>query len=142
LYQRYGDVGILAEQFESMRAWVELIAKIAGEGRLWEKGIQFGDWLDLKAPPDKPWDVPTAPSVVATAYFAHSSELLGKAADVLGRAADKARYLALAAEVRDAFARAYVTSAGCLVSDTATAYALALQFALLPNADQRQHAGE
>jgi alpha-L-rhamnosidase len=43
LYQRYGDVGILAEQFESMRAWVDLIAGIAGERRLWEKGIQFGD---------------------------------------------------------------------------------------------------
>jgi alpha-L-rhamnosidase len=141
LYERYGDTGILAVQFESMRAWVELIAGIAGEGRLWEKGIQFGDWLDPEAPPDKPWDARTAPSVVATAYFAHSAELLGKAADVLGRAADQARYLALAAEVRDAFAQEYATPAGRLISDTATAYALALQFALLPNADQRQRAG-
>jgi alpha-L-rhamnosidase len=142
LYQRYGDAGILAAQFESMRAWVELIAGIAGEGRLWEKRIQFGDWLDPEAPPDKPWDARTAPSLVATAYFAHSAELLGKAAGVLGRVADKARYLALAAEIRDAFAQEYVTLAGRLLSDTATAYALALQFALLTNADQRQHAGK
>jgi alpha-L-rhamnosidase len=61
---------------------------------------------------------------------------------VLGRAADSARYLALAAEIRDAFAREYVTPAGRLLSDTTTAYALALQFALLPNASQRQHAGD
>jgi alpha-L-rhamnosidase len=142
LYQRYGDVGILAEQFESMRAWVELIAGIAGKGRLWERGIQFGDWLDPKAPPDAPWDAWTEPTVVATAYFARSAELVGKAADVLGRAADSARYLALAAEIRDAFGREYVTPGGRLLSDTATAYALALQFALLPNADQRQRAGE
>jgi alpha-L-rhamnosidase len=142
LYQRYGDVGILAEQFESMRAWVELIAGISGEGRLWETGIQYGDWLDPKAPPDKPWDARTAPSVVATAYFAHSAELLGKAAGVLGRVADEARYLALATKVRHAFAYEYITPAGRLVSDTAAAYALALQFALLSDAEQRQHAGE
>jgi alpha-L-rhamnosidase len=142
LYQCYGDVGILAEQFESMRAWVELIAGIAGEGRLWEKGIQFGDWLDPKTPPAKPWDARTAPSVVATAYFAHSAELLGKAAGVLGRAADKAHYLALAAGVRDTLAREYVTPAGRLISDTVTAYALALQFSLLTNAEQRRHAGK
>jgi alpha-L-rhamnosidase len=142
LYQCYGDVGILAEQFESMRAWVELIVGIAGEERLWEKGLQFGDWLDPKAPPDAPWDARTEPAVVATAYFAHSAELLGKAARVLGRAADQARYLALAAEIRDAFAREYITPTGRLLSDTATAYALALQFALLTAAGQRLRAGE
>jgi hypothetical protein len=141
LYQRYGDVGILAEQFESMRAWVDLIAGIAGAGWLWEKGIQYGDWLDPEAPPDRPWDARTDPCVVATAYSAHSAELVGQAAGVLGLAADQARYLALAAEIRDAFAREYVTPAGRLISDTATAYALALEFALLPNANQRRHAG-
>ena len=77
--------GILADQFESMRAWVDLIAEIAGEGRLWEKGIQFGDWLDPNAPPDKPGAARTPPYVVATAYFARSAELLGQAAGVLGR---------------------------------------------------------
>ncbi len=142
LYQRYGDVGILADQFESMRAWVELIADITGKGRLWEKGIQFGDWLDPKAPPNKPGDARTAPFVVATAYFARSAELLGQAAGVLSRSDDEAHYLALAAEVRDAFAKEYITPAGRVISDSATAYALALQFALLPNADQRQHAGK
>ena len=80
--------------------------------------------------------------MVATAYFAHSAGLLGKAAGVLGRSSDEARYLALAAEIRGAFAREYITPAGRLISDTATAYALALQFALLPDADQRQHAGQ
>jgi alpha-L-rhamnosidase len=79
--------------------------------------------------------------VVATAYFARSAELLGRAAGILGRDADQARYLELAAEVREAFAREYVTPAGRLVSDSASAYALALQFALLPEAAQRQRAG-
>jgi alpha-L-rhamnosidase len=142
LYQCYGDLGILATQFESMRAWVELIVAIAGERRLWEKGLQFGDWLDPRAPADAPWDARTEQAVVATAYFARSAELLGRTAGVLGRAADQAHCLALAAEIRDAFASEYVTPAGRLLSDTATAYALALEFALLTDADRRRHAAK
>src|SRR5512134_1628912 len=103
-----------------MRMWVESITRIAGERRLWEKGIQFGDWLDPKAPPNKPGDARTAPYVVATAYFARSCELLGKAAGVIGKKEDEAHYLGLASEVRVAFAREYVTPVGRVVSDSAT----------------------
>jgi alpha-L-rhamnosidase len=141
VYQRSGDAGILAAQFDSMRAWMDALTKAAGPRRLWEGDIQFGDWLDPKAPPDKPGSAATAPHVVATAYFARSAELTGRAAGVLGRSADEARYLGLAAEVRAAFAGEYITPAGRVVSDAPTAYALALQFALLPTAEQRLAAG-
>jgi alpha-L-rhamnosidase len=142
LYQRYGDMDILAAQFESMCAWVDLVTVRSGEGRLWDKGFQFGDWLDPSTPPHKPGAGLTNPHVVATAYFAHSAELLGRAAGVLGRAEDEARYLRLAAQVRDAFNAEYVTPAGRVISDSETAYALALQFGLLKNAEQRRHAAK
>ena len=137
-----GDGGILADQFDSMAAWVDTIAGLAGEGRLWDEGKQFGDWLDPNAPPDNPRDARTPPEIVATAYFARSAELVARAAQVLGRDADATRYAALAAEVRAAFAAEYVTPAGRVVSDAATAYALALEFALLPDMEQRQRAGQ
>jgi len=139
LYQRYGDTGMLSDQFESMRAWVELITGRSGEGRLWDKGFQFGDWLDPSAPTDKPGAGRTDPHVVATAYFARSAELLGQIAGVLGRSEDEAHYLRLAAQVRDAFNAEYVTPAGRVLSDSATAYALALQFGLLKDSEQRRH---
>ena len=142
LYQRYGDTGILAAQFASMCAWVDLISGLAGAGRLWDHGFQFGDWLDPSAPATRPSEARTDPFLIATAYFAHSAELVGKAAGVLGRAADEARYLALAAEVRAAFAAEYITPAGRLLNDATTAYALALQFGLLPDAAQRRNAGK
>jgi alpha-L-rhamnosidase len=142
LYQRYGDSAILHAQFKSMRAWVDHIAGLAGERRLWHRGFQFGDWLDPSAPPDRPAAARTNPDIVASAYFARSAELLGLAAGVLGRADEERRYLALAAEVRDAFATEYVTPAGRLVSDASTAFALALEFGLLRDADQRRTAGE
>jgi len=141
LYQRFGDEKILSDQFESMRAWVDLIEKIAGESRLWDKGFQFGDWLDPAAPPDKPGDARTPGFIVATAYFARSSEILGQAAKVLGRTKEEKYYLSLADEIRKAFNWEYVTPSGRVLSDSATAYALALQFALLPHETQRRRAG-
>jgi alpha-L-rhamnosidase len=141
LYQRYGDTGILAEQFASMRAWVDLLARIAGERHLWDRGFQFGDWLDPSAPPDRPADARTDASLVATAYFARSAELLGQAAGILGHTDDEARYRTLAAEVRQAFTDEYVTPNGRLLSDAATGYALAIEFALLRDAHQRRQAG-
>ncbi|HEX5415136.1 MAG TPA: family 78 glycoside hydrolase catalytic domain, partial [Chloroflexota bacterium] len=142
IYQRYGDPEILARQFSSMRGWVDHVAGLAGERRLWDQGFQFGDWLDPSAPPDKPAAARADRGLVATAYFARSAELVGQIARLLGEARDEDRYLALAARVRDAFASEYVTPSGRLMSDAPTAYALALRFALLPGAEQRRHAGE
>lgn len=141
LYQRYGDTGMLAQQYDSMKTWVDLIARVAGPSRLWEQGIQFGDWVDPKAAPERPGDARTAPWVVATAYFARSAELLANAAAVLGRTDDALAYRNLADEVRRAFVHHYVTPAGRLLSDAPTAYALALEFALLPTPEARAAAG-
>jgi alpha-L-rhamnosidase len=125
-----------------MCAWVDLVAKAAGEGYLWNRGFQLGDWLDPNAPPHRPAAARTSPYVIATAYFARSAELLGQAAGILGRSEDEAHYLRLADLVRDVFETEYVTPAGRVVSDSETAYALALQFALFRNANQRRHAGK
>jgi alpha-L-rhamnosidase len=141
LYQRYGDAGILAAQFSSMKSWVDLIDGLAGERHLWDRGFQFGDWLDPSAPPDRASEARTDPFLIATACFARSAELVGSAAGVLGRPEDEAHYLGLAARVRAAFAREYVTPAGRMFSDAATAYGLAIGYGLLPDSRQREHAG-
>jgi alpha-L-rhamnosidase len=142
MYQQFGDMGILADQFESMRSWVDYVAELAGESRLWDKGFQFGDWLDPTAPPDKPAQARTDKAIVASAYFVHSAELVARAAEVLGRTDEQKKYLALASEVRDAFAHEYITPSGRLMCDAETAYALAIVFDLLRTPEQRQKAGE
>ena len=142
MYQRFGDAGILADQFESMRAWVDHVASLAGESFLWDKGFQFGDWLDPTAPPDKPAQARTDKAVIASAYFIHSADLVTLAAEVLGRTHEQERYRNLAAEARAAFAREYITPSGRLMCDAETAYGLAIAFDLFPTAEQRQRAGE
>lgn len=141
LYERYGDRDVLARQFDSARAWVECVERLAGPDRLWDDGFQLGDWLDPAAPPDDPADARTDRYLVATAYFARSTHLLARMADVLGRTGDAARFGALAAEVREAFVGRYVLPDGRLTSDAPTAYALALAFDLLPT-ELRAPAGD
>jgi alpha-L-rhamnosidase len=135
LYLRAGDLGILEAQYESMRAWVDLMDSLAGDDRLWTEGFQYGDWVDPIAPPDRPARGRTDPHLVATAYFARSAELLAGVAERLGREEDRARYAKLATEVRAAFARKYT-------ADSATAYSLALEFGLLAGEEDRARAGE
>jgi len=141
-YQRFGDTRLLADQFESMRSWVDRIANLAGPRRLWDQGFQFGDWLDPSAPPDHPEAALTDKHLIATAYFARSAELVSLAAGIIGREKEAAYYQNLAQEVRTAFTREYTTQAGRLLSDAQTAYALALEFNLLPDPAQRKRAGE
>jgi alpha-L-rhamnosidase len=142
LYERFGDRKILADQFESMCAWVDHVASLAGKTHLWDKGFQFGDWLDPTAPPENPAKARTDKAIIATAYFVHSARLTALAAQILGRKEKQTYYEALAEKARTAFVREYVTPAGRLMNDAETAYALAIAFDLLPTAEQRQHAGD
>ena len=141
LYQRTGDAQILADQYESMCAWVDQVDALTGHTGLWNSGFQLGDWLDPAAPPDRPDESHTDPYLVATAYHAHSARLLSSTAGVLGRIDDEARYLAVAQRAVDAFRREFVTPSGRVVSDTETALSLAIVFDLLETEEQVQAAG-
>jgi len=142
LYERFGDAQILVDQLESLRAWVDYVASVAGESRLWDKGFQFGDWLDPTAPPDKPAQARTDKAIVASAYFVHSTDLVVEVAKIIGRTDELKKYQVIADEARTAFAREYITPSGRLMSDAETAYALAIVFDLLSTPEQSQHAGE
>ena len=142
VYERTGDLELLARQLPSMRAWVDRIAGLAGSDCLWTGGFQFGDWLDPTAPPDAPFKAQADPDVVATAYLARSAEVVASAATILGQLDVAEHYTLLAERVRGAFAREYVTAGGRVLSDSPTVYALALEWSLLPTEEQRRRAGQ
>lgn len=142
VYQAYGDLAVLESQFESMASWVDEVAAAAGDNRVWSAGFQFGDWLDPTAPANRPEQAQTYPEIVATAYFARSARIVADAAALVGRTTEAEKYGALADEVKRAFYREYVSASGRLLSDSATAYALALVFDLIDDDDQRQHAAD
>ena len=142
LYERYGDVGVLERQYDSMRAWVDKQRALAGESLLWDTGFQFGDWLDPDAPPHDAAAAKADPAVVATAYFARSARLLSRTAELLGRDADAAAYGRLSDDVAAAFREAYVDDDGIVRSDCLTVYALAIVWDLLATDAQRHGAGQ
>jgi alpha-L-rhamnosidase len=141
LYHRAGDAAILERQLPSMCGWVDHIAQLADKDGLWAGGFQLGDWLDPTAPPDAPFKAKADPDVVATAHLVRSAEIVAEAASVVGDTDTAQRYADLAARTREAFAREYATAGGRVVSDAQTVYALALEWALLPGAEQRARAG-
>lgn len=142
LYRLTGDTGILAAQYDSMRAWVDHVERLVGDRVLWDRPAwQFGDWLDPSAPESSPWEARTDLGLVASAYQARSARILADTATVLGRDGDAATYAELADRVRDRFVDEYVTPSGRMVSDTATAYALALSFDLVTDPARREDLG-
>ncbi|MFV0634109.1 family 78 glycoside hydrolase catalytic domain [Demequina sp.] len=142
VYERTGDVALLARQLPSMRAWVDREAHLAGDDLLWTGGFQFGDWLDPTAPPEAPGAGKAAAEVVATAHFARSAWIVSQALAVVGDRAGAARYGDLAENVRRAWVNAYVTPSGRIVSEAQTVYALAIAWDLLSTDIQRAGAGE
>lgn len=131
LYQVYGDKKMLADQYPSMKAWVDFIQSRT-HNDLWDNGFQFGDWLSYRADGLTENTANTDQYLVAQCYYAYSTQLLINAAKTLGKQEDVDKYTALLKRIKEAFFTEYVTPKGRLMSNTQTAYVLALQFDLLP----------
>ena len=139
-YLLYGDRQLLETQYPSMKAWVEYIRSKSPEN-LWNTGFHFGDWLFYRPHDDNDGrSAVTDKYLIAQSFFAYSTDLLLKAARVLGKADDEREYARLLEDVKAAYQREYLTATGRLVSGTQTAYVLALQFDLLPEALRKQAA--
>ncbi|HKP32298.1 MAG TPA: family 78 glycoside hydrolase catalytic domain, partial [Chitinophagaceae bacterium] len=140
VYRIYGDKKILENQYASMKRWVDYMAK-ASKNDLWNTGFHFGDWLFYRPADDNDGRAAvTDKYLIAQCFYAHSTQLLINAAKVLGKNDDVNSYSAALQRIKDAFVREYTTSNGRLVSGTQTAYVLALNFDMLPEAQRQQAA--
>ena len=145
MYVAYGDKRIVEEQYPSMKAYIDYIRK-AAKNDLWNTGFQFGDWLSYRVDDSKGMigqkSAVTDNYLVTQCFYAYVVDLMAKSANLLGKTDEAKDYEALAGRIRKAFQQEYVTPGGRLISETQTAYVLALQFDMLPenlraNATQR-----
>ncbi|VEG29251.1 alpha-L-rhamnosidase [Actinomyces howellii] len=141
LFLATADRDLLERQYDSARAWVDLVDRLAGPEHVWDSGLQLGDWLDPTAPPDNPLQAMTDPYLVATAFFARSAGILSRWAATLGHDADAEHYGALAEAVGQAFRARFTDPCGTMSSDTQTAYALSVAFDLTGSPQRRAVAG-
>ena len=115
-----------------MGKWIDYMRRRAGNDYIWDGDYHFGDWLAFATTrPDYP-GATTSKEFIATAIFAHSTDLMQRIARIIGKEVDAARYGELFAKIKDAFQKEFVTRAGRVGEDTQTAYVLALHFDLLP----------
>ena len=140
IYLCYADRPILEEHYDSMKSFLEFIAKERSIGairnhpdlHLEKRGWGhngFGDWLALDGAGKNEGITPH--DLLGTAFYAYDAGILAKVAEILGRHDDAKKYRILRGEIVDAFRRRYVTPEGLVASGTQTAYVLALHFGLL-----------
>ena len=141
LYLAYGDRRLLEQQFDSMRKWVDYMDRRAGDDHVWSEDFTFGDWLAFATTRSDYPGATTGKDLIATAFFAHSTDLLARTARILGRAADADRYERLFTDIKTAFLKEFVTPEGRVGENTQTAYVLALEFELLPESLRVRAAG-
>jgi alpha-L-rhamnosidase len=124
-----GDRRVLEENFDTIQRWIAL------QEAHWPDGIRrskqsYGDWLAPGYPANK---APTPYVLIATAYFARSTQLAAQMADVLGLPELAVKYRALWAKIKTAFRKEFIAADGRITSDEQTAYLLALGFDLAPD---------
>lgn len=130
MYLSYGDKRILAEQYASMKGWVEYIRSQANNG-LWNTGFHFGDWVALDAKEGSYFGA-TPNDLTATAYYAYSTRILCQTAQVLGKASDAKNYKKLYESIVKAYQDEFFTPTGRLAARTQTAHIVSLVFGLTP----------
>ncbi len=131
IFQSSGDAGMLEECYPMMKGWVEFMRSRAQWGLIWNTDYHLGDWVALDAKEGSYFGA-TPIDLIATAYYAYSTELLAKAAQQLGRADDAREYFSLREKIGEAFVKEYFSPYGRLCARTQTSHILALHFGLVP----------
>ena len=105
LYQLYGDEKILSDNYDMMCRWVEYMHSAGEEEYLWLGGWHYGDWLALDAGADSYQGI-TSTDLIASAFFAYSTQLVIQAGEVLGK--DVSAYRILHQNILAAFRKEYL----------------------------------
>lgn len=159
LYQAYGDIRILENQYESMKAWIGYVQKCASRKNwsknfnpgylsdkerqarqqfIWDTNYQWGEWLEpgesLSATGAFLKRMLFGAPVVATAYYAQSTRVLARTAELLGKSEDAQKYHALADQVKAAYIAEFIGKDGRIDPDKQASYVRVLAFDLAPEA--------
>lgn len=99
LYEWYGDLAPLRDNYERMKRYVDYLGSRA-DNHIVAYGL--GDWYDIG--PDRPgYAQLTSSGVTATAIYYQDVKILERAARLLGKEADVRKYAALASDIKRAF---------------------------------------
>jgi alpha-L-rhamnosidase len=145
MYENYGDTEVLRQHYDAMKKYLENIRK-QNPDHLWlnDTGNRYGDWLNANTVIAEGYsnsrgEVPH--DVFATAFYANSVRLFSRIAALLGNEKDAGEYQALYESIRAKFNESFVDPEARITGNTQSAYALALNFGLLPENREAQAFG-
>ncbi len=150
VYNAYGDLRILTENYEAMTGWMKYMEERAENSHpeeydewdithkerskyLWNTDFHFGDWLIpsvVLGNPDGTAMNDTAyftMGIVAPAYYAYSAKSMIDVAEALGKKEDADYYRGLYNRIREAFIAEYVHEDGTLDADFQGIYVICLK---------------
>ena len=135
IYTTYGDKQVLENQYASMKAYLNYV-RGAAKNDLWNTGFQFADWLSYRVDDSKGMigqkSAVTDNYLVAQCFYAYNTQLMIKTARILGKMEDYKEWERLLDRIKSQFQKEFMTANGRLISETQTAYILALQFDMIP----------
>ncbi len=131
LYQTYGDIDIIKNQYNSMKKWVKFMEGNSND-YIWNYKLQFGDWVALDAEEGSYFGA-TPNDLTCTAYFANSANLLSKMAKIIGKEGDSKYFGNLYSKILNKFQRTFFNEDGTMTAQTQTSHILALYFDLVPD---------
>lgn len=132
MYQFYGDTSILRQQYDSMKAWVDVLVEEDGENFGWREHFQYGDWLALDGISVAKEDSfgGTDEGFIASIYFANSAQIVAKTARILGKEQEAGKYQKIAEYQWQGIKDEYFSKTGRCCVDTQTGLLLALKYHL------------
>ena len=133
LYEMYGDISFLSENYEAMGRFVQAREKKMEDGLI-AKGFEYGDWLSMEVDPllEHAEFASTDKYLIANFLHVNVLDIMAKTAKVLGKGEDAARYQKERDKMLARVQKEYITEGGRLASETVTAHVLALYFHIVP----------
>lgn len=143
LYKATNNRDLLKQQYESMETWIQCLPKLEDQ-MLWDRTnvfLQLGDWLDPAAPPDRPANGKTDKYLVANAFFYHVLTSMVTISEQVS-SENVSKYQEMARKCKKSWLHEYCLEKGELMSDSETAYSLAICFNLYEKEGQVRFAGD
>ena len=101
-YQQYNDVGLLAEHYDAMAAYVDYLATTIDPETGLSSDAQLGDWLG-------PQNNALGSAFLATAYHVYDLGIVARAAEILDKEADAQKYRRMYEQRKAFFNSKFVT---------------------------------
>lgn len=128
LFLTTGDVGMLEEQYDGARTWIDQGIP-RNEAGLWNRStFQYGDWLDPKAPEDDAALATTHKYLIADAYLIQMTRLLSNISAAIGKVDESEKYASDRLELISAFHEAWIEPYDLIANVTQSALALGIRF--------------